>query len=60
MLTTYTIVFGAALVPAGRLADRVGRKRIFMAGLAIFASGSVIAAAAPVLGVLVAGRALRP
>jgi MFS family permease len=59
VLTTYTIVFGAALVPAGRLADRVGRRRIFMAGLAIFAAGSACAAAAPVLGVLVAARALQ-
>jgi MFS family permease len=59
VLTTYTIVFGAALVPAGRLADRLGRRRIFMTGLAIFATGSAIAAAAPVLGVLVGGRALQ-
>jgi EmrB/QacA subfamily drug resistance transporter len=59
VLTTYTIVFGAALVPAGRLADRLGRRRVFMVGLAIFATGSAIAAAAPVLGVLVAARALQ-
>ena len=59
VLTTYTIVFGAALVPAGRLADRVGRRQIFMAGLAIFAVGSACAAVAPALGVLVGARALQ-
>src|SRR5215469_10728666 len=34
VLNAYTIVFAAVLVPAGRWADRVGRRRIFVAGLA--------------------------
>src|SRR5215469_13379458 len=34
VLNAYTIVFAAVLVPAGRWADRVGRRRVFVAGLA--------------------------
>lgn len=41
VLNAYTIVYGALLVPAGRLADRVGRKRVFLAGAAIFTLASV-------------------
>ena len=33
VLNAYAIVFAALLVPAGRIADRVGRKRVFIAGL---------------------------
>ncbi len=36
VLSAYAIVFAAALVPAGRWADRTGRKRAFLLGLAIF------------------------
>ncbi|MEA2168011.1 MAG: hypothetical protein QOF76_1311, partial [Solirubrobacteraceae bacterium] len=36
ILDGYAIVFAALLVPAGRFADRVGRKRVFLAGMAIF------------------------
>src|SRR5271156_409727 len=40
VLNGYTIVFAAVLVPAGRWADRVGRRRVFTAGLAGFGVGS--------------------
>ena len=33
ILNGYTVVFAAVLVPAGRFADRIGRKRMFVAGL---------------------------
>ena len=33
VLNAYTIVFAAVLVPAGRWADRIGRRRLFVAGL---------------------------
>ncbi len=36
VLNAYTIVFAAVLVPAGRWADRIGRRRVFVAGLAAF------------------------
>src|SRR6201994_1872768 len=40
VLNAYTIVFAAVLVPAGRWADRIGRRRIFGAGLIGFSLGS--------------------
>ena len=39
VLNGYTIVFAAVLVPAGRWADRVGRRRLFVAGMAAFSVG---------------------
>jgi EmrB/QacA subfamily drug resistance transporter len=59
VLSAYTIVFAAALVPAGRWADRAGRKRAFLIGLAVFTASSALCAAAPSLGVLVAARVLQ-
>ena len=48
MLNAYAIVFAALLVPAGRIADRVGRKRVFVAGLLLFAAASGLCARRPV------------
>src|SRR3954468_23766152 len=56
VLNAYAIVFAALLVPAGRWADRVGRKRAFLGGLALFTAASAACAAAPSVGVLVAAR----
>jgi EmrB/QacA subfamily drug resistance transporter len=55
-LNSYTVVFGGLLLGFGRLADRFGRRRAFVAGLALFAGGSIIAAAAPLAWVLLVGR----
>ena len=46
ILNGYAIVFAAAIVPAGRLADRVGRRRLFFAGLLLFVAASVVCGAA--------------
>src|ERR1700685_4773383 len=59
VLSAYTIVFAAALVPAGRWADRAGRKRAFLLGLAIFTVSSALCALAPSLGFLVGARILQ-
>ena len=59
VLNAYTIVFGALLVPAGRIADRVGRKRIFLLGLALFSAASTLCGVAPSAGILIAARALQ-
>jgi EmrB/QacA subfamily drug resistance transporter len=59
VLSAYTIVFAALLVPAGRWADRTGRKRAFLVGMAIFTASSALCAVAPSLGVLVAARILQ-
>jgi EmrB/QacA subfamily drug resistance transporter len=59
ILNAYTIVFAAALVPAGRLADRFGRRRFFFGGLLLFLAASVACGAAGSVEVLVAARAVQ-
>jgi EmrB/QacA subfamily drug resistance transporter len=59
VITGYAIVFAAALVPAGRVADRAGRRRAYLGGLAVFAAGSLVCGIAPSLGVLLLGRAVQ-
>jgi EmrB/QacA subfamily drug resistance transporter len=59
ILNAYAIVFAALLVPAGRLADRIGRKRMFLAGLAGFTVGSTLCALAPSVEALVAARVVQ-
>jgi MFS family permease len=54
----YVVVFACLLVPAGALADRVGRKGALLAGMAIFAGGTAVCAAAPSVAVLVCGRVI--
>lgn len=56
VLNAYTISFAALLIPAGRLADRFGRRRIFMIGLAVFALASLLVGAAPTFPVVVLAR----
>ncbi len=59
VLNGYTIIFAALLVPLGRLCDRVGRKKGFVAGLALFTAASAACAGAPGLWWLVAARVLQ-
>jgi EmrB/QacA subfamily drug resistance transporter len=59
VLNAYAIVFAALLVPAGRIADRVGRKKVFIFGLLLFATASGLCAVAPSLDVLIAARVLQ-
>lgn len=59
VVTAYNIMFASLLVAGGRTADRLGRKRVFMAGAAVFGGGSMVCALAPSLEVLVAGRAVQ-
>jgi EmrB/QacA subfamily drug resistance transporter len=59
IVTLYTVVFAAVLAPAGRIADVVGRRRLFVGGMAVFVVGSLGAAAAPGLGLLLAARAVQ-
>jgi MFS transporter, DHA2 family, methylenomycin A resistance protein len=55
----YALVLASLMLSAGDIADLVGRRRVFMAGLGIFGIASVICATAPSVGVLVGGRALQ-
>ena len=59
VLNGYTIVYGALLVPAGRFADRVGRKRVFLAGAALFTSASMLCGVAGTPAWLIAARVLQ-
>jgi EmrB/QacA subfamily drug resistance transporter len=59
VIIAYLVVTAAALLTIGRLADMIGRKPIWMAGLVIFTLGSAICGAAPALGLLVAARAFQ-
>ena len=53
----YSLVLAAFLVLAGSTADRVGRRRVFQAGLALFGLGSLLCGLAPGIGWLIAARA---
>src|SRR5262245_55402855 len=59
VLNAYAIVFAALLVPAGRIADRIGRKRVFITGLLTFAAASALCAVSPSVGFLVGARVLQ-
>jgi EmrB/QacA subfamily drug resistance transporter len=59
ILNAYAIVFAALLVPAGRWADRAGRKRAFLIGMSVFTAASAACAAAPSVGFLVAARVVQ-
>jgi EmrB/QacA subfamily drug resistance transporter len=54
----YALVFASLMLPAGSLSDRLGRKKVMLAGVAIFCVGSVIGAVAQNVDVLWAGRAI--
>ncbi|GLX48604.1 MFS transporter [Streptomyces hygroscopicus subsp. hygroscopicus] len=55
-IDAYTLVLASLLMLAGSTADRIGRKRVFMAGLAVFTAGSVLCSLAPDLSLLVVFR----
>ena len=59
VVDAYALAMAAVLLPAGALADRWGRKRTFLAGLALFGVGSVACAAAPDATTLDLARALQ-
>ncbi len=59
VLNAYTIVFAAVLVPAGRWADRIGRRRVFVAGLVAFSAGSLLCGLTPSVPALVGARIIQ-
>ena len=59
VLNAYTIVYAALLVPAGRLGDLLGRKRLFIVGVTIFTAASVLCGLSGTVQWLIAFRVLQ-
>ncbi len=59
VIIAYLVVIAGVLLTTGRLADMIGRKPIWVAGLIIFTAGSAICGASLSLGMLIAARALQ-
>ena len=59
VVNAYVLVTAAAIIPAGKLGDAAGRKRVFAAGMALFATASLLCGLAPGAGWLIAFRALQ-
>src|SRR5215211_2106516 len=57
VVTAYTLAFGGLLLVGGRAADLLGRRRVFLAGVALFGAASLAASLAPSTPVLLAARA---
>jgi EmrB/QacA subfamily drug resistance transporter len=58
-IDAYTMVLASLLLLSGSTADRLGRRRTFQAGLALFAAGSLLCSLAPTLGWLIAARMIQ-
>src|SRR5688572_4712187 len=56
VVNAYLIAFGGLLLLAGRLGDLIGQRRVFLTGLAVFTSASLLCAIAQSQGVLVGAR----
>ncbi len=59
VITAYSILFGGTLLLGGRLADLLGRRRLFMTGVAVFTLGSLLSGLAWSEGALIVTRALQ-
>src|SRR6202166_4540955 len=59
VLIAYTITFGGFLLLGGRVADLLGRRRLFMIGVAIFSAASLVCGPANTIGVLIAARVVQ-
>jgi EmrB/QacA subfamily drug resistance transporter len=59
VITAYTIAFGGLLLLGGRAADLLGRRRMFMIGIALFSVASLVCGLAGSIGVLIAARAVQ-
>src|ERR671925_2284486 len=56
VVNAYLIAFGGLLLLAGRLGDLIGQRRVFLVGLAVFTSASLLCALAQSEGMLIAAR----
>jgi EmrB/QacA subfamily drug resistance transporter len=58
-IDAYTLVLASLLMLSGSMADRLGRRRVFQCGLALFSLGSLLCALAPSEGMLIAARVVQ-
>src|SRR6185369_11391487 len=59
IVNAYTIAFAACILSAGALGDRIGAKRVFVAGFAVFTAASAACGLAPSIGALIVARAIQ-
>jgi MFS transporter, DHA2 family, methylenomycin A resistance protein len=59
VVSTYTIAFAALILTAGALGDRIGAKKTFMMGFAVFIAASLACALAPTAAMLIVARAVQ-
>ena len=58
VITIFLLTMAALMIPGGKLTDKYGRKRCFMAGLTVYGIGALMSAAAPGLGILILGNSI--
>src|SRR5438128_5800784 len=59
VVNAYVLTFGGFLLLGGRMADLLGRRRVFMGGLVLFALASLVGGLANTSGMLIAARAVQ-
>jgi EmrB/QacA subfamily drug resistance transporter len=59
IVLAYLLAITTLIVSVGRLGDLIGRRRLLLAGIAVFTAASVLCGVAPTLGVLIAARAVQ-
>lgn len=59
VISSYNVAVGTFLLVAGRMADNLGRRKVYLPGVAIFGLGSMMCAVAPGLGWLIAARVVQ-
>ena len=59
MVNAYTLAFATLMIAAATLGDRLGRRRVFLAGIAVFGAASILSAVSTSAGMLIAARALQ-
>jgi DHA2 family methylenomycin A resistance protein-like MFS transporter len=59
VVSAYTVAFAALILTAGALSDRVGAKRVFIAGFVVFTLASAACGLAPSMGALIAARVVQ-